>query len=172
MTLDFKASGDKIYLIGKQVEDIACSEYVYRWHKVSLSPAPYFNLDEEFALYQAIRTLTSQKLVKSAHDLSEGGLAIALLEAGFPGGFGFDIATGEMRKDAFLFGEASGRIIASVSSTGAPALEAALEAAGVPYAMLGTVTGGEVKVDGKAWGNIEHFRTLFNGALEKKLFGQ
>lgn len=172
MTLDFKAAGDLIYLIGKQVDDIACSEYVYRWHKVALSPAPYFNLDEEYALYQAIRTLTGEKLVKSAHDLSEGGLALALLEAGFPNGLGFEIATGNMRKDAFLFGEASGRIIVSVSPEGASALESAMEAKGVPFAKLGVVTTGEVHVDGSNWGNLSSYREVFNSALEHKLFGK
>jgi phosphoribosylformylglycinamidine synthase len=172
MTLDFKTAGDLIYLIGKQPEDIACSEYVYRYHKVALSPAPYFNLDEEFALYQSLRKLTGEKLVKSAHDLSEGGLAIALLEAAFTNKLGFEIQTGGMRKDAFLFGEASGRVIVTVSESGKAAFEAAMNASGVPTLQLGKVTAGNAMIDGADFGPVASFANIYSTALENKLFGK
>ena len=54
-TLNFKNEGDFIYLIGKQVNDIASSEYLYSFHKLKKSPAPYFNLEEEYQMQNAIK---------------------------------------------------------------------------------------------------------------------
>ncbi len=164
MTLHFRNAGDTIYLVGVQPNDIACSEYVYRYHNIAQSPAPYFNLTEEVALHKGLATVISGKLVHSAHDLSEGGLIIALLEAGFPNGLGFEVSTGGgIRKDAFLFGEAGGRAVVSV--TDGPAFESALQASQVPYLHLGVVTSGEVIVDGENWGSVKDFESLHANAL-------
>lgn len=166
MSLDFKQAGDSIYLLGVLPDDIACSEYVYRYHNVAFSPAPYFNLKEELALHNAIRKVISSKLVQSVHDLSEGGLAIALLESGFPSGRGFDIAIGgSIRKDAFLFGEAGGRAVISVSGSGSSEFEKVVKETGVPFVKLGVVTSGEVKVDGESWGDVSGFREVYNNTL-------
>jgi phosphoribosylformylglycinamidine synthase len=74
MTLGFKKPGDLIYLIGKCKDDINCSEYLHHLHGVTHSPAPYFNLEEEANVQQTITRLISEKLISSAHDISEGGL--------------------------------------------------------------------------------------------------
>ena len=123
MTLDFKKEGDRIYLLGKNVEDLGCSEYVYSYHGIPYSPAPYCELHEEKALQHAMLTLIQEGLVRSAHDISEGGLAITLLESGFIRNLGFAISLpqGE-RADVFLYGEAGGRIVVSVSPDQASAL--------------------------------------------------
>ncbi|HMT30961.1 MAG TPA: AIR synthase-related protein, partial [Bacteroidia bacterium] len=116
MTLNYKQNGDVIFLIGKSVDDISSSEYVFSYHKVKYSPAPYFNLDEEFAVQELVRKLISNKLINSAHDVSDGGLFITLLESAMAGNMGFSIETDvEIRKDAFLFGEAQGRVVVTVS---------------------------------------------------------
>jgi phosphoribosylformylglycinamidine synthase II len=74
MSMDFKQPGDLIYLLGHIVEDINCSEYVYHYHNIKLSPAPYVNLEEEVKLCKALNKVITKGLVKSAHDVSEGGL--------------------------------------------------------------------------------------------------
>lgn len=172
MTLDYKSAGDTIYLIGNNPEDIGCSEYVYSWHKIAKSPVPYFNLDEEYALYQALRRLTKERLVRSAHDLSEGGLTLALIEAGFPGQLGFRITTDAgMRKDAFLFGEAAGRAMVTVDAAGKAAFVQAMNDAGVPFSAIGEVTSGKVEIDGDDMGTISHYHSLYMNALENRIFG-
>lgn len=61
MTLNFKNDGDSIYLIGSSKNDIASSEYIYSYHKIKNSPAPDFNLDEEYEVQQAVKTLIKEK---------------------------------------------------------------------------------------------------------------
>lgn len=115
--LAFKRKGDIIYLIGDVYNDIASSEYLYSWHKIKESPAPAFNLDTEYALLEVLLKLTKTKFVESLHDVSDGGLYITLLESAMPNKLGFDITTAaEIRRDAFLFGEAQSRVVAFGSS--------------------------------------------------------
>src|SRR5690606_36599826 len=103
------------YLIGESVNDIASSQYLASYHNKAASPAPYFDMDKEYEMHQIVKELIQEKLNASAHDVSDGGLYIALLESATPNSFGFAIATdSEIRKDAFLFGEAQGRVIVSV----------------------------------------------------------
>ncbi len=93
MTMDFKEAGDMIVLIGSSKDDINSSEYLHKIHGVEYSPAPYFDLEEEFALQKTITKLISDKLISSAHDVSEGGLFVTLIESCFNRNLGFDINT-------------------------------------------------------------------------------
>ena len=89
MTLDFKNEGDIIYLLGKSQNDINCSEYLHKICGVEFSPAPYFNLDEEFRLHETVSMLIDKKIIESAHDISEGGLFVTLAESAFNRSLGF-----------------------------------------------------------------------------------
>ena len=171
MTLDFKSVGDVILLIGKQQNDIASSEYLHKLKKVTHSPAPHFNLDEEFNLQQAVAGVIKNRQVQSVHDISEGGLAITLLESSFNRGLGFDVTADEagIRKDAFWFGEAQSRVVVSTTEANLAALEAALNAAGVSYTRLGTVTAGEIRVNGENWGTVKEWKEKYDTAIEKVL---
>jgi len=169
MTLDFKQEGDVIYILGAQKDDINSSEYLYHIHGVKKSPAPYFNLDEEYALQQAVLKLISEGLIRSAHDVSEGGLFVTLCESGFHRALGFDIkSNSNLRKDAFLFGEAQSRVVVSVEADKIKAFEAALPT-DVPFAQLGTVTAGDLLVDGENWGQITTWQNIYDTAIEKYL---
>src|SRR4051812_20948697 len=98
--LSFQNEGDQIYLIGKQVNDISSSEYVYSYHKIKNTPAPYFNLEEEYALQKGIEKIIRKGLINSAHDLSDGGLFITLFESAKENNLGFEIKTNaSIRKD-------------------------------------------------------------------------
>jgi len=90
MTIPFKNKGNMIYLIGKSVNDIASSEYLLHYHGVEKSPPPYFDLEEEVRMQQVVKDLVRFSLVRSAHDVSEGGLFISLFESGMYRGLGFD----------------------------------------------------------------------------------
>ena len=169
MTLDFKAPGDIIYLVGKNRDDIYCSEYLHHICGVTHSPAPYFDLDEEHKLQQTILRLISMKVINSAHDISEGGMFTCLLESAMNNNLGFEIETDkDIRKDAVLFGEAQSRVIVSVN----PAVHAMFEAEldDMSFTKLGVVNaGGEIKIDDESWGYISDWKEAYDTALEKLL---
>jgi phosphoribosylformylglycinamidine synthase II len=132
MTLNFKQAGDVILLIGKQQNDIGSSEYLHKLKKTEYSPAPYFDLDEELAVQQFVANIIKDKLIQSAHDISEGGLAITLLESGFTNNLGFSVsATSTLRKDAYWFGEAQGRVVVSCTKQNAERLMQNAKEAGI-----------------------------------------
>ncbi len=168
MTLDFKNENDLIYQIGASKNDISSSEYLFNYHKVELSPAPYFNLDEEFAMQNAIADLIENKLVQSVHDISEGGLFIAIMESAMARNFGFEINTSSnIRKDAFLFGEAQGRAIASVTVEQKTTFEQLLTQKQISFEFVGQVKNKAVVVDGLEFGNIEEYKNLYDTSIEK-----
>ena len=170
MTLDFVQPGDFVYLLGRVTDDIASSEYLTRVHHVELSPAPYFDLEEEVALHETLRQLIDAKTVTSAHDLSEGGLMTCLMESAFPRSLGFAIRTDHsVRKDAFLFGEGQGRAVVSVHPTQQSAFLSVMENGPVPFQQLGEVTDAEVTVDGIAFGNIGVWKELYGNVLDTYL---
>jgi phosphoribosylformylglycinamidine synthase len=169
-TLHFKNEGDMIYLLGKQVNDISSSEYVYSFHKIKNTPAPYFNLDEEHTLQKAITATIQKGLVKSAHDLSDGGLFLTLFESAMHGNSGFQIKSNStLRKDAYLFGEAQSRAVITIAPNDAEAFEYELKNAGVPFEVIGTVKGKNVVVDGTDFGTVSDFAVLYNTSIENKL---
>ncbi len=171
MTLDFKEEGDIIFLIGKSNTDINSSEYLHKVHDVEYSPAPRFDIDEEFQLQQKIAELIKKKLIESAHDVSEGGLFITLAESSFTNNFGFDVVAADfnIRKDAYWFGESQSRVVASVQPENINEFKKVLGTH--PYEELGFVTDGSVEVDGMNWDNIFFWKEKYDSAIENLLAG-
>jgi phosphoribosylformylglycinamidine synthase subunit PurL len=170
MTLDFKSEGDAIYLLGSSKDDINSSEYLYSFCGVKGSPAPYFNLDEEFDVQQLVAKLIKAGLVNSAHDVSDGGLFITLLESSMPRGLGFSVECDEdIRKDAFLFGEAQGRIVVSVSQDKLDDFVEMIAETEVDFYNLGEVKGDEIMLDGKSFGKVDEYSNSYNNSLSDLL---
>ncbi len=169
MTMRFQQGGDLIYLIGSPREDINCSEYLHQLCGVTHSPTPYFDLQEEYALQQAIARLIERGSIRSAHDISEGGLFCCMLESAMGSGHGFTLNTlPSMRKDAFLFGEAQSRVVVSVNPDLKALFEAEIE--GTPTLLLGRVAPtAEIIVDGDSWGYLAEWKEAYDTALEKLL---
>ena len=168
MTLHFKEAGDVIFVLGEITNDMASSQYLSQIQQINHSPAPHFNLNDEFALQEKTTELIANKLVRSVQDVSEGGLFISLCESGFTNELGFSISTNyAIRKDAFLFGEGQSRIIVSVNIDLVKDFEKMLN--GFPAEKIGIVTSGEVKIDGDYWGNIEIWKEKYDTALENYL---
>ncbi len=166
MTMDFKHKNDAIYLVGKSRDDINSSEYLHKIQKVEFSPAPHFDLDEEFLLQEAIERLITNKLISSAHDISEGGLFITLTESGFNRNLGYNIQTDKaIRTDAYLFGEAQSRAVISTNNHQASAVEECLSALNIPFEKLGTVTEGPIHIDGENWGSIAEWKNKYDNAI-------
>jgi phosphoribosylformylglycinamidine synthase subunit PurL len=168
-SLAFKNAGDKIYLIGERIEDINCSEYLYSYHGVKLSPAPYFDLDKEYDMQQTLIKVIENGLVQSAHDVSEGGVFVALAEAAMPNKLGFDILTdSEIRQDAFLYGESQSRVIVSVSKKQDEAFVDAMVKSKIPFIVLGEVTKKDkFVIDDETYMTVEEAANIYDNALEK-----
>ncbi|MEN9371610.1 MAG: phosphoribosylformylglycinamidine synthase subunit PurL, partial [Bacteroidota bacterium] len=167
MTLGFKQEGDLVYLVGQSRSDIHSSEYLHKYVGVEFSPAPHFDLDEEHAFQQVILQLISAKQVNSVHDISEGGLFITLLESGFVGSLGFEVAqqNKEVRADAYWFGEAQSRAVVSVSKEKQADFEQHLASVGIAHELLGDTKGKEVVVNGENWGSLDQWKTAYDEAI-------
>jgi phosphoribosylformylglycinamidine synthase len=168
MSLDFKYKGDLIFIIGKNVEDIGSSEYLYSYHGVKKSPAPYFDIEEEYKMQQSIKDLIQNGLINAAHDCADGGLFISLAEMAMPNDLGFDIVTdAEIREDAFLYGEAAGRVIVTVNEDNEDAFIEFMMKQDVKYTLLGHVTQGKMVVDDEHFGFVQEAKDIYNNALGK-----
>jgi phosphoribosylformylglycinamidine synthase II len=170
MTLDFKQKGDLIFILGDTVEDISSSEYLASYHKIQASPAPYFDLEKEYALHQAIKGLINNSLVNAIHDCSDGGLFVTLAEMSFPRGLGFDIVTdSEIREDAFLFGESQGRAVVTLTEDQEESFIEYMLSTGVNFTLLGHVTKGKFVIDDEHYGFCHEAKDIFDNALAMKL---
>lgn len=166
MTLDFKEAGDIIYLIGTSREDISSSEYLTQLHQVKYSPAPYFDLEEEVALQKTVSQLIKKGLVQSAHDVSEGGLFVTLMESSMPRQLGFTVKTdANIRKDAFLFGESQSRVVVSVQADKVTEFEAFLNAESATFSQLGVVKTETIEIDSQDFGNISKWTKTYDNLL-------
>jgi phosphoribosylformylglycinamidine synthase len=170
MSLDFKEKGDMIFLIGKSVNDLACSQYLYSVKGVRESPPPHFDLDYEYRIQQAVLGLIRGGLVRSAHDVSDGGLYVALVESAMPRDLGFDITSpAEVRKDAFLFGEAQSRVVVTVNHDEETEFIDYMMDQQLHFSALGHVTKGELRVDDASFGFISDVKKNYFGSLEDAL---
>ncbi|HEV7350180.1 phosphoribosylformylglycinamidine synthase subunit PurL [Telluribacter sp.] len=170
--LAFQAEGDLLYLVGTSKNDIASSEYLYSYRGVKQSPPPAFDLEEEFSLQQAVRKLITSGVVASVHDLSDGGLFVALAESAMYRNLGFDITTdNSFRQDAYLFGEAQSRVLVSVKADKQPEFEQQLSDLSTTYQHLGTVTREGFVVDGQTIMGTSEAKDLYDNSLANILEG-
>ena len=173
MTLDFKKTGDAVYLIGEVNDDMGSSEYLHKIHGVELSPAPHFDMEAERRMQKAVAGLISNGLISSAHDVSEGGVFISLLESAMPRGLGFEASASDeaIRQDAYWFGESQGRVVVSVDPASHDDFLAFMRGTGVPFARLGAVSEGHIKVEGKDWGTVAEWAAQYDTAIERYMQG-
>lgn len=169
-SLDHKESGDLIYLIGTARNDISSSEYLYSFHKVKNSPAPFMDLEEEAVVQATVSGLIRSKLIASAHDVADGGLFVTLLEGAMPNGLGFAIETDDsLRKDAFLFGEAQSRVVVTVKAEDQEEFVEFMAASDVDFSLLGEVKGSDVIIDGERWASVADYSLPYQNVLHEKL---
>jgi len=154
-TADFKQPGDVLFLLSPagwcHPDSIGASEYLSFCHDRTTGDAPHLDLDEEVAVQQATRALIKSGIVQHAHDISDGGLAVCLAESAIHSeNLGLDVdlpEAGGARLDSVLFGEAQSRVVLSVRSDDAEALETTLAAhEAVQAHRLGTVTESGIRV--------------------------
>lgn len=146
-TQSFKREGDVVLLLGETKAELGGSEFQYVIHGVTEGRPPHIDLDVEKRMLDTVLEAIRQGLVASAHDLSEGGLAVALAESCMSGGLGasVDFAT-DLRRDIALFSESQSRILLSAAPENADKLQSFIESQGVPVQRLGTVGGAELSI--------------------------
>ncbi|MEG6617291.1 phosphoribosylformylglycinamidine synthase subunit PurL [Peptococcaceae bacterium 1198_IL3148] len=148
-TQGFKDRGDIIIMVGENLEELGASEYLKVVHDIEAAgPVPKLDIELEQRVQQAVLASIKKGWIKSAHDCSEGGLAVALAESCISGKIGAEIFMVEQfRADALLFGETQSRIIITVSEDNVDELLRYLSVIGVPFGRLGTVGGTELKIN-------------------------
>ena len=146
MTQWFREDGDDIILLGTTREDLGGSEYLKVQHSREQGSPPYLNLDTEQAVQACVLQLIRTGLIQSAHDCSDGGVAVALAESCMSGpdqarGAVVRLTPGRQRIDSILFGESQSRIVLSAKPAQRQAILEQAQRLGVPAAVVGAVGG-------------------------------
>ena len=145
----FAAAGDAVVLIGENREEIGGTEYLKLVHGLEAGGPPAIDLEQEKRNQEFLLALVEAGLLRSAHDLSEGGMAVALAEAAFASGghFGCAIDLDDvLRSDALLFGESQSRIIVTCRRANLSRLLKMGAAEGVPVKAIGRTGGADIAV--------------------------
>jgi phosphoribosylformylglycinamidine synthase subunit PurL len=156
MTMAFKATGDAVILLGRNTDELGASEYLKVVHGLTAGDAPAIDLEGERRLQELVLSLNDARLLRSAHDCAEGGLAVCLAECAIGGDdrWGVDIELhDELPVAPLLFGEAQGRIVVTCADGDADRVVAEAAGAGVAAARIGTVGA-----------HAAHFRIVVNGS--------
>ncbi|CAN5453815.1 phosphoribosylformylglycinamidine synthase subunit PurL [soil metagenome] len=167
----FRAEGDAVLLLGETLPDLSGSAYLAHAHG-RVAGAPSIDLEREVALQVLVRALIAEGLLRSAHDCSDGGLAVALAESAFRSGLGLrcpDVGD-HLRPDTALFAETQSRVVVSVAPGDRAELERRASAAGVPATPLGQV-GGVRLVLGEVDVALETARAAWSTGLARALGG-
>jgi phosphoribosylformylglycinamidine synthase len=152
-TRTFKRPGAAVVLLGDNLGELGGSEYLATMHGKVAGKPPVINLDREAALQLLIVRLIREGLIESAHDCSEGGLAIALAECTFDtGGIGVTATIanagvdGAIGVNATLFGESASRIVVSAAPDQLDAVLSAATAAGISAVEIGSSGGDRIRI--------------------------
>jgi phosphoribosylformylglycinamidine synthase II len=170
-TVGFKRQGDVILLLGETREDLGGTEYLKRIHDTVTGKPPALDLELERKVQSVCLEAVRQGLAASAHDCSDGGLAVTLAESCLQGQRGAQVTLPEsaVRLDAQLFGESPSRIVISARPEHAARIQELAAQAGAPVSVLGTVGGKTLRVTAGGKRQIalpvEEIERIWRGAL-------
>jgi phosphoribosylformylglycinamidine synthase len=169
----FKSSGDIVVLLGRTREEIGGSEYLKWIHGLVRGTPPWIDLKMERALQNCCLEAIEQEILQSAHDLSDGGLGVALAECCVGGPerlFGVRIEANQMlRGDALLFSESQSRMIVSVKEEQLGRLEEIVAKHGVPMQVIGAVGGHRFVVQPWVQLPVDELKTIWSTGLTSRL---
>jgi phosphoribosylformylglycinamidine synthase len=158
LTIYFKSVGDKVLVIGDtDGEELGGSEYLAHVAGIEKGAVPILDYDKELATSKAICVLANKAVLKSCHDVSAGGLAVALAECCFneqqPIGVSLQVEEYDGSKAGLLFSESGARYIVSCSAENEKIVRAELDKAGLAVTASGTVGGSVIEV--KDFGSLD-----------------
>ncbi|MCP4007287.1 MAG: phosphoribosylformylglycinamidine synthase subunit PurL [bacterium] len=145
----FASEGDAIVLLGETFEELGASEYLAVRHGQERGTPPALDLAREKRLYEFLERAARLRLMRSAHDVSNGGLAVALAECALQSGIGLQAAPpgAGMRPDALLFGESASRVVVSCAQADLDALLQLAREIGVPGEAIGSTGGDRIRIE-------------------------
>ncbi len=171
MTSYFKNDGDSIILLGETGEDLGGTEYMKIVHHQERGFPPQLNLDAELSLHLLCLELIEKRLIQSAHDCSEGGLAVALAESciASPSPRGAEIRLKEtaLRSDALLFGESQSRIVISAAQEHADSIEKASKKHKVSFTKIGVVKSDRLVIGSDISLSLDELKESWRNAIPK-----
>lgn len=168
-TQSFKETGDIVFLLGDNTEHLGASEYLHTVYGQNRGAVPPLDLAFEKKLQVALLKAIQTGLIQSAHDASDGGLAVALAEccvSDKDNQIGADIKLNDdMRPDALLFGETQSRVIISCAPDKASGIEKLFKDGNVPCHRIGIVGGDLLKIKGLVSQSVVAMSTAFFDAM-------
>jgi phosphoribosylformylglycinamidine synthase II len=171
-TMAFKDEGDVIVLLGETDDELGGSEYLKVVHGMVAGRPPVVDLEGERAVHEALLEAIETGLVKSAHDCSEGGAAVALAECCIAGGIGARVALDDgLDPAASLFSETQARVFVTCAEADAEALVETLLKHGVPYSVIGEVGGDRLVIEEKVDLPVEALNAAWGPTLEALVHG-
>ncbi len=173
VTMAFKDAGDVIVLLGETAAELGGSEYLKVVHDMVAGPPPALDLAAEKAVHAALLDAIEAGLVKSAHDCSEGGVAVTLAESCIVGGLGATLALDDdLPAVDSLFSETQGRIVVTCGEADAEALIGVFSGYEVPWSVLGEVGGERLVVEDKLDVSVDVLRAAWGPTLERLVHGE
>jgi phosphoribosylformylglycinamidine synthase subunit PurL len=144
----FRRAGDLVALLGETRDELGASEFLRTIRGRDEGPCPEVDLEAEKELVDLLVALAGRGLLASAHDVSDGGLAVAVAESAMQSGLGATVVLdGAARPSALLFGESTGRAVISFAPENEAAIRAAAAEHGVPFSAAGWVGGDRLRID-------------------------
>ena len=174
--MGFQGEGDEVFLLGATLDasasSLAGSEYLREMHGL-IAGRPEIDLDLEARVQRVCLEAIRRGLLRSAHDCSQGGLAVALAECCIAGGHGIEATHANVtgRLDAALFGEAQSRIIVSCAGSDSGELAILARDANVPLGHLGRVHGDRLAVGALIDVSVGELATAYHEGLPRALAG-
>ncbi|MDR1013987.1 MAG: phosphoribosylformylglycinamidine synthase subunit PurL [Coriobacteriales bacterium] len=167
-TTAFKQAGDTIVLVGETGDELGGSEYLKVLHGCVAGRPPALDLELEGDVQCLVRTAVRRSLLASAHDCSDGGVAVALAECCIAGGIGAEVVLDDaLPSVASLFSESQSRILVSVADADVDVFLGMLADAKVPYSVIGEVGGTALRVAGRISLPLAELAGIYQGSLEK-----
>jgi phosphoribosylformylglycinamidine synthase len=148
LTSGFKKTDDLVMLVGESGEDLGASEVHFLLTGRDEGPVPYLDLDRAARLNDFLTEAARARLLNSAHDCAEGGLAVTLCESAFAGGLGAALKwAGDISAAAAFFGESQSRVVVSFSPDRAARVEELAKKHDLPFTALGRVGGRKISLN-------------------------
>jgi phosphoribosylformylglycinamidine synthase len=164
--MGFRDEGDFVVLLGNIGPDLGCSEYLSVIHKVHAGPPPRLDFDANKALIELLADLSEHKLICSAHDVSEGGLAVTLIESCLAENIGAMLTfPWKGRIIDYLFAETAGCVVVSVAHDQWSRFRHLVTESGVPLQMLGMTGGTLLGINDWILIDLDEARQIYEGAI-------
>jgi phosphoribosylformylglycinamidine synthase len=145
--MPFARAGDVIALLGQTRDELGGSEFLRTIRGRDEGPCPEVDMEAERRLVDLLVALASHRKLASAHDVSDGGLAVALAECAMKSGLGAEVELDSpVRHSALLFGESTGRALVTFAQKSETAVRAVADQVGVSIAVIGRVGGDRLKI--------------------------